>query len=101
MALLVEAHGLERRFDIPPALPDRLRGRPGRSVRAVAGVDLSIARGETRGLIGESGYGKSTLGRVLTRLQPPSAGAIRFDCAEIGALPKRALRPLPRRGMRA
>lgn len=97
MAPLLEARGVERRFHFPAPLLDRLRGRPGRSVRAVAGVDVAIARGETLGLIGESGCGKSTLGRVLIRLQPSSAGSIRFDGEEIGALSEHALRPLRRR----
>jgi oligopeptide/dipeptide ABC transporter ATP-binding protein len=56
-----------------------------------------VARGETLGLIGESGCGKSTLGRLLLRLQPPTAGAIRFDGADIADAPEAALRPLRRR----
>ena len=53
-------------------------------VKAVDGVSFSIRQGETFGLVGESGCGKTTIGRSILKLTEPSAGAIRFDGADIG-----------------
>ena len=67
------------------------------AVRAVDGVSFTIDRGETLALVGESGCGKSTTGRLLMRLVEPSAGTIRFDGAEVSELDKRQLRVVRRR----
>ena len=76
---LLEIEGLEKRFPLTRSVSEVLAGRPGRAIHAVDGVDLSVAAGETVGLIGESGSGKTTLGWVVARLHDPSGGTIRFD----------------------
>jgi oligopeptide/dipeptide ABC transporter ATP-binding protein len=64
----------------------------GQVLKAVDGVDLRIGRGETLGLVGESGCGKSTVGKTILRLVEPSRGSVRLDDVEITGLSYAALR---------
>ena len=66
-------------------------------VRAVDGVSFELARGETLGLVGESGCGKSTVGRTILRLQEPTSGKAYFEAADGVARAREALRKLRRR----
>lgn len=67
-------------------------GATGRVVRAVDGVSLALEKGETLGLVGESGCGKSSLSRAVMQLQPVTSGSIELEGELITALPARALR---------
>jgi peptide/nickel transport system ATP-binding protein len=82
MPALVDVRGLEKRF----ALGSAWLGRRRRIIHAVDGVSFTIERGEVLGLVGESGCGKSTTGRLLLRLIEPSAGSIRFEGHDLTAL---------------
>jgi peptide/nickel transport system ATP-binding protein len=91
---LVELDGLKLYFPIKSGIVlDRHVG----DVRAVDDVNLTIRRGETLGLVGESGCGKSTVGRTILRLYKPTAGRVVFDGRDITNLNEGELRPLRRR----
>jgi peptide/nickel transport system ATP-binding protein len=77
---LLELIDVARTFDVSPPWLDRvLEGKPRALLKAVDGVSLTIARGETLGLVGESGCGKSTVARLIVGLHEPTRGTIRFD----------------------
>ena len=89
---LLEVRNLKVHFPIQHGLFTRERA----VVKAVDGVSLSLAAGETLGLVGESGCGKTTLGRAIMRLIAPTSGSIQFDGTDLTTLADGALRPLRR-----
>lgn len=90
---LLDVRGLVKHFPLKGGLFGGARG----VVHAVDGVSFSIDRGETLSIVGESGCGKSTVGRTVLRLLDPTAGEIRLAGERIDRLPAGQLRPLRRR----
>jgi oligopeptide transport system ATP-binding protein len=89
---LLEVKGLSKHFHVGGGI-----GRSGGTVRAVDGISFSVRRGETVGLVGESGCGKTTTGRCILRLEQPSAGQILFEGTDIASLDAKGLRGMRRR----
>jgi oligopeptide/dipeptide ABC transporter ATP-binding protein len=89
---LVEVVDLEKHFPLTRTAAEYFRSRSRRSIHAVDRVTLSVHVGEALGLIGESGSGKTTLGWLIARLHEPTAGTLRFEGEEVGALEGTELR---------
>ncbi len=89
---LVEIEHLTKRF----AVKQGVFARGTAQVHAVEDVSLTVRRGETLGIVGESGCGKSTTARLMLRLLDATSGTIRFDGQDITKLSQRALRPVRR-----
>ncbi|HYQ67063.1 ABC transporter ATP-binding protein, partial [Actinophytocola sp.] len=89
---LLSVTGLQKHFPIRRGLLQRKVG----AVQAVDGLDFSVVKGETLSLVGESGCGKTTTGRLLTRLLEPTAGRIVFEGKDISHVSMAQMRPLRR-----
>ncbi|WP_226486870.1 ABC transporter ATP-binding protein [Streptomyces parvulus] len=89
---LLKVTGLQKHFPIKKGLLQRQVG----AVRAVDGIDFEVRSGETLGVVGESGCGKSTMGRLITRLLEPTAGKVEFEGKDITHLGVGGMRPLRR-----
>ncbi|HKY62854.1 MAG TPA: oligopeptide/dipeptide ABC transporter ATP-binding protein [bacterium] len=91
--MLLEAKNIVKKFPVRGGLFGRTVGH----VHAVSDVTIGLKEGETLGLVGESGCGKTTLARLIMRLLHPSSGSIHFDGEDLTRLKERQLRPLRRK----
>ncbi len=89
---LIEVQDLVKHFPVKGGLLQRVQGW----VKAVDGVSFAIRRGETLGLVGESGCGKTTVGRTLLRLIEPTAGKVFFEGRNLTQLTAEEIKPLRR-----
>ena len=89
---LLTVEGLVKHFPIRGGMMQRARG----AVQAVDGIDFTVQRGETFSIVGESGCGKSTTARLITRLLEPTAGKVTFEGKDITHLSDAKMRPLRR-----
>jgi oligopeptide transport system ATP-binding protein len=90
---IVEVNDLKVHFPIRAGIFKTVKG----SVKAVDGVTVEVRRGETLGLVGESGCGKSTIGRAMIRLRDATSGTVRFDGVDLFSLKTDELRKYRRR----
>jgi oligopeptide transport system ATP-binding protein len=91
---LLEVRGLQMHFPVTEGI---VINRKIGEVKAVDGIDFTVGRGETLGLVGESGCGKTTTGRCILRLEKPTAGEILYDGVDIAKMERKDLLELRRR----
>ena len=91
-AELLEVNGLVKRFPLKRTIFDAMLHNERNALTAVDDVSLTLAQGETLGLVGESGCGKSTLARTIINLYRPTEGKVVFDGTDLASLSKRELR---------
>src|SRR3954454_4446310 len=89
---LLRISGLVKHFPIRAGILQRQVA----AVQAVDGLDFSVRKGETFSIVGESGCGKTTTGRLISRLREPTSGSIVLNGRDIGHIPERSMRPLRR-----
>ncbi len=94
---MIELRDVRVHFPVRHGILDAMRGAERRYVRAVDGVWLRVERGEVVALVGESGCGKTTLGRALVRLAPITGGSVLLDDRDVTAIGGRDLREYRRR----
>jgi oligopeptide/dipeptide ABC transporter ATP-binding protein len=95
--VVLEVQNLRKVFELPRPFFDAIRRRPAQKLIAVDGVSFQVRRHETLGLVGESGCGKTTLGRCILRLYEPSEGRIFFEGEDITHKPESEMRAIRRR----
>jgi oligopeptide transport system ATP-binding protein len=93
---VLEIRNLKKVFKMPRPFFDAIRRKPARDLTAVDGVSLKINRHETMGLVGESGCGKTTLGRCILRLYEPTEGRIFFEGQDITDKSQIEMQPIRR-----
>src|ERR1700754_3403081 len=76
---LLRTSGLNKWYGSEPSAFGRMAGRPSTRLHAVADVSLTVSRGETYAVVGETGSGKPTLGRLIVRLEDPTSGDVLID----------------------
>ena len=90
---ILEVRELKKYFPIKKGLLSRTVGH----VKALDGISFDVRKGEVLGLVGESGCGKTTAGRCILQLTPPTSGSVKFEGQELVGLSRGELRPLRRR----
>ena len=91
MEVLLEVKDLKKHFSIPNSIPFK---KSTQSVKAVDGVNFAVYAGETLGVVGESGCGKSTMARLVNQLIKPTSGVVNFESEDLVKMDSEKLRTM-------